>query len=103
MQILYDPTNQGEGKSIGDLDERLGKIRVGSKDGRHYAKQMFVDHSLVLSLSEYAGKTRRVYVGKHNLKTVRHYVMPKLYNDTVFVIVQLKTYFVCRYRNKILM
>lgn len=64
LQILYDPTNQGKGKSIGDLDERLGKIRVGSKDRRNYAKQLFVDNRLVLSQSEYAGKTRRLYIGK---------------------------------------
>lgn len=64
LQILFDPYNAGVGKSIGDLDVRLGKLQISSLNPLNKNKQSFVDKDLLLTLNDYSSSTRKLYIGK---------------------------------------
>lgn len=62
LQIVYDPQNEGVGKSLGDIDERVGKIQVATDVFRREAKQIFHDKELILLPSDLTGTHRQLFV-----------------------------------------
>ncbi|XP_055314851.1 uncharacterized protein LOC129575370 isoform X3 [Sitodiplosis mosellana] len=62
LQIIYDPQNEGVGKSLGDIDGRVGKIQVATDVYGHEAKQLFQDKELILLPSDLTGTHRQLFV-----------------------------------------
>lgn len=61
LQTIYDPQNYGPGNSIGDIDDRVGKVRISEKLSVS-AKQIFQDNQLHLMESDINGPSRKLYV-----------------------------------------
>lgn len=63
LQLVYDPQNSGAGKSIGDIDTRVGAIKIAGYNQRaSNTKQIFQDNQLILFPSDLSGPHRRLYV-----------------------------------------
>lgn len=62
LQIIFDPQNRGNGESIGDIDRRLGPIRVAT-DVRKYASPiLYRDPELMLFPYDFMGPQRRLHL-----------------------------------------
>lgn len=62
LQIVFDPQNRGNGESIGDIDRRLGPIRVAT-DVRKYASPiLYRDPELMLFPYDFMGPQRRLHL-----------------------------------------
>ncbi|KAL7017747.1 hypothetical protein ACKWTF_010504 [Chironomus riparius] len=61
LQTIYDPQNYGPGNSIGDIDDRVGKLRISDKLNVN-ANQVFQDNQLHLMESDINGPSRKLYV-----------------------------------------
>lgn len=62
LQLVFDPESRGEGKAIGDIDGRLGKVRVAVDYSRNRYKTLFRDQELILLPSDLTGPQRRLYL-----------------------------------------
>lgn len=62
LQLIYDPQNMGTGKSLGDIDIRIGQIKVATNIYRRESKQIFVDNDLILLPSDLTGPHRQLFV-----------------------------------------
>lgn len=62
LQLIYDPQNEGAGKSLGDIDVRVGQIQVANDVYRQEAKQIFTDKELILLPSDLSGPHRQLFV-----------------------------------------
>uniref|UniRef100_A0A336LP05 CSON014973 protein n=1 Tax=Culicoides sonorensis TaxID=179676 RepID=A0A336LP05_CULSO len=66
LQIVFDPFNEGPGRSIGDLDARLGKLQFIAKKNVLKHKQSFVDKDLFLTLNDYSNSRRKLFIVLYN-------------------------------------
>ncbi|XP_031640527.1 uncharacterized protein LOC116352238 isoform X2 [Contarinia nasturtii] len=62
LQLIYDPQNMGAGKSLGDIDGRVGEIKVAKDVYRQEIKQVFNDNELILIPSDLTGPHRQLFV-----------------------------------------
>lgn len=62
LQLVYDPDNAGAGKSLGDIDVRVGNIEIAKHVQQHEIKQIFVDNKLILLPSDLSGPHRQLFV-----------------------------------------
>lgn len=62
LQLIYDPNSAGTGKSLGDIDVRIGAIKVAKNVNRQDAKQMFTDKEMILLPSDLSGSHRQLFV-----------------------------------------
>ncbi|XP_053977399.1 uncharacterized protein LOC128875655 isoform X1 [Hylaeus volcanicus] len=61
LQTVFDPNNAGDGKAIGDIDSRLGKIKVTTKHRNMY-KTLYRDSELSLLPTDLLGPHRILYL-----------------------------------------
>lgn len=62
LQLVFDPTNVGNGKSIGDIDGRLGQIKVSTDAQKYDVRELYHDDELVLLPSDLTGPHRQLFV-----------------------------------------
>lgn len=62
LQLVFDPQDKGKGKSIGDIDGRVGKLKVTTNYLQKPMKQLFRDEDLVLLPSDLNGPSRKLYI-----------------------------------------
>lgn len=62
LQLVFDPESKGNGKAIGDIDARLGKVRIAMDYTRNRYKTLFRDQELILLPSDLTGPQRRLYL-----------------------------------------
>jgi hypothetical protein len=61
LQSIFDPNNSGVGRSIGDVDVRLGKIKVATSTQERY-KTLYRDPELSLFPADLLGPHRHLYL-----------------------------------------
>ncbi|XP_008207466.1 uncharacterized protein LOC100124033 [Nasonia vitripennis] len=61
LQTVFDPDNSGSGKSIGDIDARLGKIRVASRVNSNF-RQAYRDPGLAILPADLIGPHHVLYL-----------------------------------------
>ncbi|XP_057663655.1 uncharacterized protein LOC130898401 [Diorhabda carinulata] len=62
LQLVFDPDNKEKGKALGDIDKRLGKVKVSTDYSRYKYKTLFRDTELLLLPSDLTGPQRRLYL-----------------------------------------
>lgn len=63
LQLIYDPQNAGTGKSIGDIDGRVGEIKIaGFNQLTGETKNLYQDDELILLPSDLSGPHRHLFV-----------------------------------------
>lgn len=62
LQLVFDPGNKGRGLAIGDIDSRLGKVKVATSPNKAKYKTLFRDEKLILLPSDITGPQRRLYL-----------------------------------------
>lgn len=62
LQLIFDPQNVGNGKSIGDVDGRLGKVKIATDPIRKSVRELFHDDDLMLLPSDLTGPHRHLFV-----------------------------------------
>ncbi|XP_056632651.1 uncharacterized protein LOC130442509 [Diorhabda sublineata] len=62
LQLVFDPDNKEKGKALGDIDKRLGKVKVSTDYSRYKYKTLFRDTKLLLLPSDLTGPQRRLYL-----------------------------------------
>lgn len=62
LQLVFDPTSAGNGKGMGDVDSRLGKVKISTDYNRYKFKHLYRDHELILLPSDLTGPQRRLYL-----------------------------------------
>lgn len=62
LQLVYDPNDAGAGKSLGDIDVRVGAVKVAKNVHRQSAKQLFTDNELILLPSDLSGSKRQLFI-----------------------------------------
>lgn len=62
LQLIFDPQNWGNGKSIGDIDARVGPLKVAKNVQQQEFRDLFHDHDLVLLPSDLSGPHRQLFV-----------------------------------------
>uniref|UniRef100_A0A182R615 Superoxide dismutase copper/zinc binding domain-containing protein n=1 Tax=Anopheles funestus TaxID=62324 RepID=A0A182R615_ANOFN len=62
LQLVFDPQNRGAGNAIGDIDGRVGALRITTNARQIQYPQLFHDHQLVLLPSDLYGPSRKLYV-----------------------------------------
>ncbi|XP_061393687.1 uncharacterized protein LOC133329207 [Musca vetustissima] len=62
LQLVFDPAGEGEGRGIGDLDTRLGKLRVAKNALRSPQRVVFRDEKLALLPSDLTIPHRTLYL-----------------------------------------
>lgn len=62
LQLVFDPESRGDGKAIGDIEARLGRMRVATDYTRQRYKTLFRDQELILLPSDLTGPQRRLYL-----------------------------------------
>lgn len=61
LQNVFDPNNSGVGKSIGDIDVRLGKVKIAINTQEKY-KTFYRDSELSLLPADLIGPHRHLYL-----------------------------------------
>lgn len=61
LQTVFDPDNTGSGKSIGDIDARLGKIRVASRTNTNF-RHAYRDPGLAILPADLIGPHHVLYL-----------------------------------------
>ncbi|XP_043258035.1 uncharacterized protein LOC122400578 [Colletes gigas] len=61
LQSVFDPNNAGNGKAIGDVDTRLGKLKVATNYQKRY-KTLYRDSELSLLPADLLGPHRLLYL-----------------------------------------
>ncbi|XP_030762415.1 uncharacterized protein LOC115887200 isoform X2 [Sitophilus oryzae] len=62
LQLVFDPENKGPGNSTGDVDLRVGKVKISTNYNKNKYRTLYRDSDLVLLPSDLAGPQRRLYV-----------------------------------------
>lgn len=62
LQLVYDPNDAGAGKSLGDVDVRVGTVNVARNVHHQETKQLFTDNELILLPSDLTGSRRQLFV-----------------------------------------
>lgn len=62
LQLVYDPEDKGQGKGIGDVDQRVGKAHVAVDVTKISQKATFRDFELSALSSAIVGEQRKLYV-----------------------------------------
>lgn len=62
LQLVFDPAAVGNGKAMGDVDSRLGKVKISTDYNRYKFKKLHRDHELILLPSDLTGPQRRLYL-----------------------------------------
>lgn len=62
LQLIYDPKNTGSGKSIGDIDVRVGPLKVAKNVQQQEFRELFHDDDLVVLPSDLTGPHRQLFV-----------------------------------------
>lgn len=62
LQLVYDPQNMGAGKGLGDIDVRVGAIKVAKNVHQQEIRQLFSDNELILLPSDLSGPHRQLFV-----------------------------------------
>jgi hypothetical protein len=62
LQLVFDPQNKGKGRAIGDIDVRLGALKVSKNLQATRSRQLFRDEQLVLLPTDLNGPTRKLYL-----------------------------------------
>lgn len=81
LQLVYDPDVAGAGKSLGDIDVRVGQIQIAKNVHRQSTKQFFADNQLILLPSDLSGPHRQLFVVVYdNLHRNRFLACAKIQN-----------------------
>lgn len=81
LQLIYDPNDAGAGKSLGDIDVRVGEIKVAKNVHRQEIKQSLTDDELILLPSDLTGPHRQLFVVVYdNLHANRFLACAKIHN-----------------------
>ncbi|XP_055533520.1 uncharacterized protein LOC129723361 [Wyeomyia smithii] len=62
LQLVFDPQVRGVGKAVGDIDVRLGNLKITTNSQKHKYRQLFNDKDLVVLPSDLYGPSRKLYV-----------------------------------------
>ncbi|XP_055586324.1 uncharacterized protein LOC129738996 [Uranotaenia lowii] len=62
LQLVFDPQVRGSGKAIGDIDARIGSLKITTNSKKQRSPQLFNDKDLVLLPSDLYGPSRKLYV-----------------------------------------
>ncbi|KAJ3625819.1 hypothetical protein MTP99_016359 [Tenebrio molitor] len=62
LQLVFDPDNTGKGKALGDVDSRLGKVKISTDRTQNRYKTLYRDEQLILLPSDLTGPQRRLYL-----------------------------------------
>ncbi|KAJ8968153.1 hypothetical protein NQ314_002407, partial [Rhamnusium bicolor] len=62
LQLVFDPDDKGEGKGIGDIDVRLGRVKISTNYNQYKYKTLYRDDKLVLLPSDLSGPQRRLVI-----------------------------------------
>lgn len=62
LQLVFDPDGNGTGKGIGDIDTRLGKVKISTDYNKYKFKSLLRDPDLILLPSDLTGPQRRLYL-----------------------------------------
>ncbi|XP_052752768.1 uncharacterized protein LOC113514487 isoform X1 [Galleria mellonella] len=62
LQLIFDPDNSGDGMSVGDLDSRLGLVKVATDANRRKVKTLFKNDVLNVLRSDMEVTKRSLYV-----------------------------------------
>ncbi|CAH2230559.1 jg8887 [Pararge aegeria aegeria] len=62
LQLVFDPDNSGDGTSVGDLDSRLGLIKVATDANENKMKRLYKDEVLNVLRSDMEATRRNLYV-----------------------------------------
>ncbi|XP_055616039.1 uncharacterized protein LOC129762078 [Toxorhynchites rutilus septentrionalis] len=62
LQLVFDPQVRGTGKAIGDIDVRLGNLKITTNSQKNKFAQLFNDKELVLLPSDLYGPSRKLYL-----------------------------------------
>ncbi|XP_046973148.1 uncharacterized protein LOC124539833 isoform X2 [Vanessa cardui] len=62
LQLVFNPENSGEGMSVGDLDSRLGLIKVATDATEKKMKKLYKDEVLNILRSDMEATKRNLYV-----------------------------------------
>lgn len=62
LQLVFDPDNSGDGMSIGDLDSRLGLIKVATDANDKKMRRLYKDDVLNVLRSDMEATKRNLYV-----------------------------------------
>ncbi|XP_022918484.2 uncharacterized protein [Onthophagus taurus] len=61
LQLIFDPDNSGNNQTMGDIDLRVGKVKVSGDKKKRY-KTLFRDETLTLLPNDLTGVRRRLYL-----------------------------------------
>lgn len=62
LQLVFDPQVRGDGKAIGDIDARLGKVKISTDYSKRRYTTLFRDDQLILLPNDLSGPQRRLYL-----------------------------------------
>lgn len=62
LQLVFNPHSKGEGKAMGDIDRRIGKVKISTDYIRQKYKNFYRDEELILLPSDLTGPQRRLYL-----------------------------------------
>lgn len=62
LQLVFDPDAKGDGQAIGDIDHRLGKIKISKNYRKNKYKSLYRDEQLILLPGDLTGPQRRLYL-----------------------------------------
>lgn len=62
LQLVFDPDDRGSGKAFGDIDARLGQVKISTDYNKYKFKTLFRDEQLILLPSDLTGPQRRLYL-----------------------------------------
>ncbi|KAK9881797.1 hypothetical protein WA026_017312 [Henosepilachna vigintioctopunctata] len=62
LQLVFDPDDRGSGRAIGDIDYRLGKVKISLDHHKNKYKTLYRDNELILLPNDLTGPQRRLYL-----------------------------------------
>lgn len=62
LQLVFDPQDKGSGKGVGDIDVRVGKVKISTDYNKKKFKTLYADDELMLIPSDLSGPQRRLYL-----------------------------------------
>lgn len=62
LQLIFNPENKPNGNAIGDIDNRLGKLKISRNRNRNQYRALYRDETLKLLPGDLAGPQRRLYL-----------------------------------------
>lgn len=62
LQLIFNPENKANGHAMGDIDNRLGRLKVSTNRNKNQYKMLYRDEALKLLSGDIAGPQRRLYL-----------------------------------------